>query len=221
MRHHRPHLTKFFSMLALGLAMTAVGCDDQNQASDNLLTNPGAAKHAVNTVEASIIATSSDEVVPIRELITNNTMAPVQQQGKDPGDQLPPQQPGFWMHEKVPEHTKLFWVTHDPQSNYRENNGTVWYHVTQGEWASKYSTNPNGPGLPTRTVHIVDGPDATRTITLWHITYGPDQTKYYDPTGNYVWGHIPTGPDASRYTWRPSVAPTPPTTDIDAPGHGN
>lgn len=219
MRHHRPHLTKLFSMLALGVGITAVGCDDQNQASDNLLTNPGAAKYAVTKVEASIIATSSDEVSPVRELITNNTMAPVQtQQGKDPGNQVPTQ-PGFWMHEKVPEHTKLFWVTHDPQSNYREGNGTIWYHVTQGEWASKYSTNQNGPGNPTITIHIVNGPNATTPVTLWHIGNGPDATKYYDPTGNYVWGHIPSGPDASLYAWKPSVAPTP--ADTDVPGNGN
>lgn len=174
-----------------GAMVTMVGCDDQGQASDNLLTNPGAMKYAANNVRAFFTPRDiSDEATPIREM-NNLNQDPIKDTAVVRGQ---------WFHEKVPEHTKTFWMVHDGSfTNYVDGSGVTWYHVVSGPWASYYSPNPNGPP-DGEEFHDVRGPTETTLTDMWHISWGPDATKYYDPTGGgSVWEHIPSGFDASRY----------------------
>lgn len=189
MRHHRPHLTKFFSMLAIGLAMTAVGCDDQNQASDNLLTNPGAAKYSISPANDAL--PSGDETPRLREMTSNN----YQQL-----DDKAPARPWEVFHEKLPKYTNYFLMQHDGTNTvYKDGSGVEWYHIPAGDWASKYSPNPGALPPPTITYHIASGPDATRYVTLWHIPQGGFASQYYDPRSDTAWAHVPSGLNASLY----------------------
>jgi|GEM_PF-6157548 len=198
MRKHRPYLTIYFVMLVIGFAVASVGCDDQGQPTDNLLTNPGSMKYAANSVKAFYTARDiSDQATPIRELLDANSDNPTQDVDvQDPT----PVTPGMWFHEKIPEHTKQFWMVHDGTSTaYRDGSGVIWYHVVSGPWASYYSPDPAGPA-PGEDFHDVRGPTVTTWTEMWHISWGPDQSRYFDPAGGgSVWEHIPTGTDASRY----------------------
>jgi hypothetical protein len=193
------------ALCLLGAMVTLVGCDDQAQASDNLLTNPGAMKYAANSVNSFFTPVQvSDETTPIRELLQQKEQAPVR---------------GQYFHQKVPAHSTTFWMEHiAATSDYKAQDSVIWYHVATGAWASYYSPNPAGPP-PTTQLHDVRGPTATTWRDRWHISWGPDATNYYNPSPGIdsMWVHIPdnqldgslykpkgsshisTGPNASLY----------------------
>jgi len=178
------------AICAIGAAATMVGCDDQAQASDNLLTNPGAMKYAANAVHAYFTPVDmSDETSPVRE------MHPEYQLQDPTKEQMVP------FHEKIPEHTRSWWMVHDGTfTNYKDRDGVVWKHIPDGAWASYYSPTGTGPG-PGTQFHDVRGPTATTWRERWHITWGPNISSYYNPSPGVdsLWVHIPSGEDASLY----------------------
>jgi hypothetical protein len=175
------------ALCIVGAMVTMVGCDDQAQASDNLLTNPGAMKYAANSVKSFFTPVNvSDETVPVRELLQQQT-APVR---------------GQYFHQKVPAHSDRVWMDHvAATSAYTDGSGLTWVHVTSGAWASYYSTDPNGPP-PTTQFHDVRGPTATTWRDRWHISRGPEASNYYNPSPGIdsMWVHIPDNQlDGSLY----------------------
>ncbi len=178
-------------MSILGGMTLLIGCDDQGQATDNLLTNPGAMKYAANAVQAYFTPVDiSDETTPVRELL----------QHKDPVENEPVT-PWVPFHQKIPEHSKSFSMRHDGTSTvYKDNDSNLWYHVTRGAWASYYSTNPQGPD-PGTQFHDVRGATESTWRERWHITWGPETSNYYNPSPGIdsMWVHIPSGFDASLY----------------------
>ncbi len=175
------------ALCLLGAMVTMVGCDDQARASDNLLTNPGAMKYAGNSVRAFYTPVQiSDKTTPIRELLQQQQQQAVRRS----------------FHQKVPQHSKNVDMTHQTTtSNYVDDNGVTWGHVTSGPWASYYSPDPNGPP-PTDQFHDVRGPTATTMRDRWHISQGIEATNYYNPSPGVdsMWVHIPDNQlDGSLY----------------------
>ncbi|HVZ40580.1 MAG TPA: hypothetical protein VHI13_14970 [Candidatus Kapabacteria bacterium] len=197
--------------VAAGLGSAFTACNDSvaSPVDNNLLKNPDRAKAVMTSMKGVVSPLKiGDDAVPIRQLL--NDQVPAQDTVKAPDS--------VQFHEKIPTYSRLFNMKHDGKITvYTDANGTNWYHIGTGSWATYYSPDPSN--IPPGTdFHVVDGKLATANITLWHIDNGPYQTMYYNPgDGGSVWKHdgistyyvpvngthIETGPTATFYQEAP------------------
>lgn len=202
------HVWVASSLAAVGLGFAVSACSDSvaSPRDNNLLNAPAGAKVAMGDLRTVVSGrTISQDATPVREL---------QDGFQDTAVAVPPKQ----FHEKIPNYSRNFWMTHDGVfTNYIDEDGTIWYHIEEGPWATYYSPDPAGPG-PGEDFHEVYGLNATDWVEMWHITEGPYASKYFDPSGGgSVWEHdgkttlyvpiqgyhIPDGPQATMYYVEP------------------
>ncbi|MBS1911528.1 MAG: hypothetical protein JST22_06050 [Bacteroidetes bacterium] len=196
-----------------GMGSAIMACNDSvaSPVDNNLLTNPGRAKTVMTSFKGLLSPRKmSDAAIPIRELLDG--------QAPGIGVDTVKKVDSVAFHEKIPTYSRHFNMAHDGVfTYYTDGNGTQWWHIGSGSWATYYSPDPTQIG-PGEQFHEEAGPNATSWVPMWHITNGPYQTMYFDPTDTgSVWKHdgitttyipvggkhIETGPSATFYEAAP------------------